>query len=275
MYKKYYSFYNFNFSISTDIIEISDEVFSLFSAIISKKKDNACKWIITKNHQYEIYKDSIVAFRTSQISYLIENLEWFISIEILKRNSNFLQFHASGVVKNNKSLLFLGKPGAGKTTLALGFFNKKDVKYLSDEIILYDQEKNYLLPFPRCFHIDLKTVNLLSNIDFKNLLGKHPDSTGKYRFNPFKINQNYLADKVKPYTIIFLENKKRKKIITEIGQIESINLLLEQAINLKEYGNDGICTLLNLIKYNRCYKLNINNIDVSKDTNLLLKKINF
>ena len=67
-----------------------------------------------------------------------------------------------------------------------------------------------------------------------------------------------------------------RELIERLGiNFNDINLLLEQAINLKEYGNDGICTLLNLIKYNRCYKLNINNIDVSKDTNLLLKKINF
>ena len=76
---------------------------------------------------------------TSQFHYIITEI-----LNLLIKDTGFFQ-HASSIVHNGKAYLFLGKSGAGKTTIS-SFLRKKYHKFADDLVLIQKIDSEY-----RCF----------------------------------------------------------------------------------------------------------------------------
>lgn len=98
-----------------------------------------------------IYKDNLPE------SHCVPVLFNQILPQILMREKGYLLFHASGVVKQNRLFLFVGKSGSGKTTLTLKALLTYGADYFSDDLTIYNVSTKRFMPFTRMFHIKTGT----------------------------------------------------------------------------------------------------------------------
>ena len=73
--------------------------------------------------------------------------------KIVIRERGYLLFHASGIVANDRLILFLGKSGSGKTSLVLKAVLSYGASYFSDDFTVYNIRTRKFIPFPRMLHI--------------------------------------------------------------------------------------------------------------------------
>ena len=114
-----------------------------------------------------------------------------------------------------------------------------------------------ILPLPRCFHVDDRTIELIPDIIAEDREDVFKDNSGKRRFDPYRIRKDWIAEPASPVWIVFLNNDiKNENKLVRIGETEALSLLIEQTINLADHGDEGLKCLINLVQHCECYIIN-------------------
>jgi len=71
--------------------------------------------------------------------------------------------HGAALAINGKTVLFLGRSEAGKTTLAAYLAFVMEQSYISEDMLIINYEKNELTPFPRNLNLRHGTLQLLKD----------------------------------------------------------------------------------------------------------------
>ena len=270
--RKYYEIHVFRFSITTDAAELEPEIDAMFPALLSKPGTCNKEWSVRHTglepeNSYVLYEDEQQLIVTQKPDQILEELEWAVMMGILSYHRNFIQVHASGLSRNGRGLLLIGPPGSGKTTLALNMI-LNGWSCLSDEVILLDFRKDVVLPLPRCFHVDDRTIELIPDIIAEDKEDVFKDNSGKRRFDLYRIRKDWAAEPSSPEWIVFLNNDiKNENRLVRIGETEALSLLIGQTINLAEHGEKGLKFLINLVHRCECHTLNA--VDLQDVSNTL------
>jgi len=124
------------------------------------------------------------------------------------------RIHALGISISGKAALCLLPMGAGKTTLALDLLKYKEIKLLSDDMVLIDK-KGRILPFPLRIGVD-RQINL--DIPSKFLREFHRRQYGVKTLIDIEYFQDKIATISSPWVIFIGERK-----FSTQAKIESIN----------------------------------------------------
>ena len=257
-----YKIHSFTFALSSTVTEIEEELASFFSSLITEKGIPSKEFSINRNNLdfFTLYEDNTLLLESDNIDFVLEQLEWTATLRILEHLSKFLHLHASGVSVDGKALLFTGPPGSGKTVMVLSLL-LKGYSCLSDEIILIDPDTLTAHPFPRSFHIEKEVIKLFPELTRMITFSPHPDSSGKVRFDPGLISNGWIAEPSVPRWVIFIDYKpEHGNIFSPVGKTQALSLLVEQAVNLADYGEGGIDVLVKLVQQCECYMLKSGNL---------------
>jgi hypothetical protein len=198
---------------------------------------------------------------------LLEHLEWTVLLALLKAQDHFLQLHAAGLVKDDRGLLLVGPSGSGKSTQALNLI-LGGWRCLSDEIVLIEpggSDNNMVWPFPRSFHAKTATLRLFPELSYLDTVNGFADSSGKRRFDPSVIREDWVAKPARPTWLVFPGNSpSRGDALTPIGETEALSRLIEQTINLTSFGESGLEVLISLVNSCACYRLNTRDVRLAR-----------
>lgn len=268
MFRQYREIQTFRFSLSADSRDLESGLASLYPALHAKPGTASVAWETRRIHDprkksltYGYYEDGDAIFETEDIHELFDNLEWRITTRILQSLGHLVQVHASGLVAGGKALLLVGPSGAGKTSLALSLV-MRGWKCLSDEVILVEPMGKKVWPLPRSFHVDAKTLGLFPELTLKDAGRVFLDDSGKRRFDPSFILNDWVAKPSAPAWIVFPNHSSgNRRGLIPLGETEALTLLLGQAINLVSQGSTGLDTLTELVRRCQCFTLNAPDLD--------------
>ncbi len=152
-----------------------------------------------------------IGFRNS-----IENagqiLHELILVPLIFFNNSKALVHASSVknIKNNKTILFGGTGGVGKTSLELMLCRELNFSFISDDIAVVSDD-NYV--YPNLSYPKIYSYNVVGNIDIKKILFKNRTVMDKlqWEFLRFALGPSKVRRAIAPNEIFnSIENKKNK-----------------------------------------------------------------
>lgn len=87
-----------------------------------------------------------------------------LCITLLLRKKGWALIHASGVVKNEKGIIFVGNKGAGKTTSMLQALMDNDTSFLGNDRLMIHPKRNLVLGWPTTALIGRGSISALPNL---------------------------------------------------------------------------------------------------------------
>jgi hypothetical protein len=107
-----------------------------------------------------IVRDGVVVAAYGDANLLLTQLEWHTVTAALESTEAHVPVHGAALVRGSAAVLLLAESGAGKTTLTLGLM-RRGWQPLADDIVLIDPQTLAIQAFPRCFHVDDRTRELV------------------------------------------------------------------------------------------------------------------
>jgi hypothetical protein len=185
---------------------------------------------------------------------LLGYLEWFALSQAIGAMTNLVAFHAAALTRDSATVLIVGKSGAGKTTLTLGMMRRGWLP-LADDLVLVDPEALAVKPFPRCFHLDNSTRDLIAesvSLEWPGIL------SGYARPSQF-------AHEASPPTAIFVAQRCATCMAARMPlmQAEGAGALLAEAANTQLSASTVARTAARIAADAACYHLKNGPLDSS------------
>ncbi len=252
IYKRYFSFFNYNVAIATDsrkIIRVFEVMYSKFlkddqpenslDCYIIKgqtHKNNSC--VIINNELYPIADpDSLVFYSELLIFRVLYN---YID--------DYLILHAGVISRDGKGFIIMGPSSFGKTTLVMELVSR-GYKFLSDEYCSIRVNDYYVEPFPR-------TLGIKESSPFYNTLDRkkyfYHNNEKKISVGCDNIYPDCIGEPCKPYYLIVLKSSLNNRQLKD-KKVFALSLLHDDRELI-----DKICT-------NKSIKL----LDKSLDDNFI------
>jgi hypothetical protein len=97
---------------------------------------------------------------------IVQFCEWWLFAEAVAADTAGCQLHGGAVAHEQGAILLLAPSGHGKTTLTLALMAHGFTPF-TDDIILLDPHTLAIQPFPRCFHVDAGTTQVIQQLSAK------------------------------------------------------------------------------------------------------------
>lgn len=173
---------------------------------------------------------------------LIRILIFFPVFALLEQEKNIFLLHASAVEFNGKGIIFSGLNSVGKSMMALALTLDKGAKFLTDNFLLFGENRIY--PFPEYIRLRDDAARLITNISkLQNPL------TRRYGRNHYILGDKFIAEPLCP-KILFIPQLSEKKNIRQISKDVAIDRLLLINDHVKEFQNYNFIGLINYARYN-------------------------
>lgn len=277
MERNCYELSGFRFALTEDCLPTDIPLWSLYPALHSGPGPCDAEWNVKQvsageSPMYVLRDKQGVVHETDDPVGMLEYLEWTVLLALLRAQDHFLQLHAAGLVKNDRGLLLVGPSGSGKSTQALNLM-LGGWRCLSDEIILIEPYGSpggspgdiMVRPFPRSLHAKAATLRLFPELPRPKAGRGFVDSSGKRRFDPSLIREDWVAQPTRPTWLVFpAYSQAGGEALTPIGETEALSMLIEQTINLTSFGESGIEVLIRLVRSCACYRLNTRDVKLAR-----------
>jgi hypothetical protein len=157
-------------------------------------------------------------------------------MSILSNKNKYSIVHASAVFdkKENKSLLFVGLNGVGKSSLAFGLSNIERYELLSDNFVVICNDKMRIVPelirLPRNIKHNIDNFNIIGRANNKLLIKNKTNSTEEYEVGK----------------VVFISRDKGNSPSTlkSLSSEKALDLLYNIGSYLKEYENHHYTSFL-------------------------------
>jgi hypothetical protein len=184
---------------------------------------------------------------------------------------NYCLIHGGSVSWKNKGLIFQGISGNGKTTLTIKL-TKKGFKFLSDEVVCLNFDKDLIAPFFRKLNLNDESRCLLGLPAWENI-GTRLIKRGEmeWALDIEDIIPASLSDPVPPSYLLFLKGFAEKPRLEDISSSNAIFELLKFSISPINDPASMIFRLSPLLNKMKCYNLIIG--ELKETTDLILELI--
>lgn len=193
-----------------------------------------------------------------QTDWLITNLFFYPLWAQLMKESGLFPLHAAGLVKKDKSALFLGKSGSGKSTLSIHLV-RSGYGLLSDDTVFLREQDGVLesLSFPEEINVTDKTIAMIPELAEVDSFTENP-FRDKSSFAIEKLYPNCIVDAAVPSVLIFPELVDSSETrIDPMSGSEALTLAMRYGFFFMDPSTTSrhFEVLSHLVKQVECYRL--------------------
>lgn len=122
----------------------------------------------------------------------LAHLEWTLNWAIANCSHDFLILHGGVLANEHGALLLPAHPGAGKSTLC-AYFMHQGWRFLSDEMVLIQNENLDIHPFPRLVPLKNESIEVIQRLVPQAKLGPRIEGTHKGTISHLAPGDEHLA----------------------------------------------------------------------------------
>lgn len=208
--------------------------------------------------------DGLMPFKPLPEDQAFAMFEWGLNWCIATNSHQFLIVHAAVVAKNDRSIIFPGEPGAGKSTLCAALVSR-GWRLLSDEMVLIDPGDLRITPVPRPIGLKNESIGIMQKFDSGTIIGPPVTDTAKGTVAHMRppTDSVDLSDRTaSPEQIIFPNFSAGSETkLNEIEKAHSLTRIAEQSFNYHIQGAGGFRTLERLVSRCPAFDLKYSQLD--------------
>jgi hypothetical protein len=158
---------------------------------------------------------------------------------LLERERGIYILHGSAIESGGQGMLFVGLAGVGKSSLALALIASGAARFITDNFLLYDQEK--IIPFPEIVRVTPTVKDLVSN---RESLGKPTFAVNERLY--LNLPRGVIGEPVRP-RYAFILSLSNRTLLTEIAREQFADIALRLGDYVQEFHNYSYPGLLPLV----------------------------
>ncbi len=237
-------FRNCILEIKTNSAKIANSIRYLYREMILNKERNAdfipIKYCYFKNNsQYTITRNGKFAYSYKNFPEAVTRFDWMLMSDIVDHNRHLPVIHASSVVRDGKAVIFVGKSGSGKSSLAL-LMGLEGWGFIGDDIVLVDKGINGA---SRAFCLAESLVRELIGKRVPQIKGIKRGKNYVY-INPGQINMEINSSVLPVSHIIFLEKDLKENNIKQLTPVMTLQLLIENLFDTSNFLKEKLDILI-------------------------------
>lgn len=207
--------------------------------------------------QCQFWLDGRTIFKPLPLAQAPAFFEWGLNWCIAQTAHQFLQLHAAVVARDDFGAIFIGAPGAGKSTIA-AILMQAGWRLLSDEFALVSTSAGDLTPLPRPVSVKDTSIPLLSELaptfDFGTVMKDTRKGSVAHLKQP-RDSVAHMGVRAIPRWLIFprFDPGRRAELLPLTPGLAAIRAA-EQSFNYTVLAQSGFDTLADLVSHCDCYE---------------------
>lgn len=190
--------------------------------------------------------------------------EWGLNWAIAASSNQYLILHAAVVEKNGSAIILPGMPGAGKSTLCASLV-LDGWRLLSDEMTLFDREKNTVTPVPRPIALKNQSIQIIRSRYPEAVFGPEIHETSKgtiSHIRPSSLSTEQMFQTATPRHILFPKYEAgASSQLTRASSAKTFYELAENSFNFHVLGQRGFNGMKALVDQCSCHHLRYSFLD--------------
>ncbi len=217
-----------------------------------------------KPAQYVLCYDDCETVAGPEARAVIPELEAAINNQVLHTYTEYFQLHAGVMARDNRAVVFTGKSGTGKTSLAAALL-ARNWKYVCDEFALIDPDSLLVYPFPKPLSIKPSGLELIRKLELpicdQDWVSPKVDRRFTYVV-PGEVRADCLAAPCAIDVILFATRRDHMPPrLTRLSESEAAMTLYRLGLNTQNLKRAGFDTAVALARRTRCYEVNLGSLE--------------
>lgn len=232
---------------------------------VSARKQPRRGW---HRRRFDVRIGDRVQFEPARRREVFPYVEWAINWDIPRMLPQYLQFHASSLVRSGKGVIFPANSGSGKSTLTAGLVSR-GWHYLCDEFALVDIHDGTLHPYPRAICIKKPSFCVMASLGIT--LADHcfhiKGGKGQVGYiDPFSIPAATIGEPCPIRFVVFPQYVAgATPALTPISRAEAAFALHQVCFNLLDCQAVGLDVIAGFVRQASCFRLTTGDIHQTCD----------
>jgi hypothetical protein len=211
---------------------------------------------------FSLSLDGSVLYSDLSFEYILQNLMQDALTLLNGRCITGPVFHAAALEINHKGVILCGQSRSGKSSLA-AWLVANGFRYLTDEVIVYQQENGNISGFPRSLVLKGGSAFIWQRwLREANADGFFRFSDGSAWIDPKLLNEDGISLQAEPYLLVFPRYSPDSSTgIEKLSLAETLFCLLQNLVNARNLPNHGMDAATRLARQVKAFKLIYSDIE--------------
>lgn len=169
-------------------------------------------------------------------------------------------YHGASIKYKEKTFVFLGESGGGKTTLTAYLVSRSDFEYVAEDILIIDYDNNNILPFTRPLHLREDSIKILEKEYGLDMTGINLLTIGKYNRFIKDVNNKVSELQKIDYYILLKRTENDLECKIEEVTVDKLDKFLENCFLYRNI-KDNVISCTELSSKYKLYELKYKNLE--------------
>jgi hypothetical protein len=196
---------------------------------------------------------------------VMPQLESALNHQLMLTQNAFFQLHAGVMSFNDRAVVFTGRSGTGKSTLAAALL-ARGWSYLCDEFALIEPKSLLVYPFPKALSIKPGGVELVERLGLPLVPGEWCDGkrTRQFSYVAPEASGGGLGGPCPIAAVLFLSRQADMPLQwRRLDAPEAAMSLYRRGLNTEDLGRQTFDTAVALARRAHCYEFNLGSVEKS------------
>ncbi len=199
---------------------------------------------------------------------VMPQLEAALNHQTMLTQNTFFQLHAGVMSFHNRAVVFTGRSGTGKSTLAAALL-ARGWSYLCDEFAFIEPSSLLVYPFPKAISIKPDGVDHIERLKLPLLTGEWSKGKSTRQFShvaPTEVGGSSVGGPCPVKSVLFLSRRANMPLRwNRLTAPEAAMALYRHGLNTEELGRQSFDTAVALARRAQCFEFNLGSVEESCD----------